>query len=122
MKKILLINDSKFESLILKDMLIDIGYIAGIADEYDAIDKVQAMHPDYIIVNRVMKGIYGDELASKIKSRFPDIRCILSSCDSISIDDFENTDIDAIIKTPIDQYRLKIVLNSMEYPKDDKRK
>jgi len=80
------------------------------------------MHPDYIIVNRVMKGIYGDELASKIKSRFPDIRCILSSCDSISIDDFENTDIDAIIKTPIDQYRLKIVLNSMEYPKDDKRK
>jgi len=65
MKKVLLVNDSKFESMILKDMLVSIGYIAGIADEYDAIEKVQDMRPDYIIINRVMKEIYGDELASK---------------------------------------------------------
>jgi len=39
MKKVLLVNDSKFESMILKDMLVSIGYIAGIADEYDAIEK-----------------------------------------------------------------------------------
>jgi len=70
MKKVLLVNDSKFESMILKDMLVSIGYIAGIADEYDAIEKVQDMRPDYIIINRVMKEIYGDELASKIKARF----------------------------------------------------
>jgi len=55
MKKVLLVNDSKFESMILKDMLVSIGYIAGIADEYDAIEKVQDMRPDYIIINRVMK-------------------------------------------------------------------
>jgi len=39
MKKVLLVNDSKFESMILKDMLVSIGYIAGIADEYDAIER-----------------------------------------------------------------------------------
>jgi len=50
MKKVLLVNDSKFESMILKDMLVSIGYIAGIADEYDAIEKVQDMRPDYIII------------------------------------------------------------------------
>jgi len=38
-EKVLLVNDSKFESMILKDMLVSIGYIAGIADEYDAIER-----------------------------------------------------------------------------------
>ncbi|ABN51408.1 MAG TPA: response regulator [Hungateiclostridium thermocellum] len=122
MKKVLLVNDSKFESMILKDMLVSIGYIAGIADEYDAIEKVQDMRPDYIIINRVMKEIYGDELASKIKARFPEIKCILSSCDSISIDDYKNSGIDAVIRTPVDQYRLKAVLKNVEYLKNDIRK
>ncbi|HOM03294.1 MAG TPA: response regulator [Acetivibrio sp.] len=122
MKKVLLVNDSKFENLILKDMLDSIGYIAATADEYDAIDKVLAMRPDYIIINRVMKETHGDELASKIKARFPEIRCILSSCDLINIDDYSNTGIDAVIRTPIDQYRLKAVLKNMEYAKRDKRK
>lgn len=122
MKKVLLINDSKFESLILKDMLTSIGYIAGISDEYDAVGKVQTMCPDYIIINRVMKGIYGDELAIEIKSRFPSIKCILSSCDSISIDDFNNTGIDAVIKTPIDEYRLGVVLKNMEFLELGKRR
>jgi len=70
MKKVLLVNDSKFESMILKDMLVSIGIYCRIADEYDAIEKVQDMRPDYIIINRVMKEIYGDELASKIKPVF----------------------------------------------------
>ncbi len=34
-KKALLINDSKFESLILKDMLQKMGFEVEIADEYE---------------------------------------------------------------------------------------
>jgi len=55
-----------------------------------------------------MMQLKSDELASKIKS-----------CDSISIDDYKNSGIDA---TPVDQYRLKAVLKNVEYLKNDIRK
>lgn len=114
MKKVLLVNDSKFESLIMKDTLSKIGYNVSVADEYDAVVKIQAFGPDYVIINRVMKEIYGDELASMIKVRYPDVKCILSSCDSINSDNYNKAGIDAVIKTPIDKSKLELVLKNIE--------
>jgi two-component system chemotaxis response regulator CheY len=110
MKKVLLVNDSKFENIILKDMLGSIGYNAIAADEFDAVAKIESFCPDYVIINRVMKGIHGDELALEIKKYYPYIKCILSSCDSVGIDEINKAGIDAVIKTPIDKEELKTVL------------
>jgi len=114
MKKVLLVNDSKFENIILKDMLGSIGYNAIAADEFDAVAKIESFYPDYIIINRIMKAIRGDQLALEIKKHYPQTKCILSSCDTVSIDEINKAGIDAVIKTPIDKERLKTVLASID--------
>lgn len=115
MKKILLINDSKFENIILKDMLKSIGYSADILNEKEAVAKVRELRPDCIIINRVMKGVYGDRLAAQIKGDYPHAKCILSSCNPINISEFNKGEIDAVMKTPIAKQDLKIILKDIEY-------
>ena len=122
MKKILLVNDSKFENAILKDILESIGYSAVASDEFDAVVKIESFCPDYVIINRVMKGIHGDEMALEIKKNYPHIKCILSSCNSISIDEFNKAGIDAVIKTPIDKERLQVVLTNIDYLEPEQQK
>jgi len=122
MKKILLVNDSKFENQILKDIVESIGYSAVTANEFDVFANIESFCPGYVIINRVMKGIYGDELAMEIKKRYSHIKCILSSCDSISIDEFNKAGIDAVIKTPINKDRLQIVLANIDHLQSDQQK
>ncbi|MFL0194106.1 response regulator [Clostridium sp. WILCCON 0269] len=111
MKRILLVNDCKFESIIMKDKLINIGYEVEVSNEYGASSKINKFNPDVIIVNFVMKDITGDKLIEKIKAERPNIACILSSCDKINPGAFTGKGVDDIINTPIDEEKLSEVIN-----------
>ena len=45
MKKILLVNDSKFENQILKDIVESIGYSAVTANEFDVFANIESFVP-----------------------------------------------------------------------------
>lgn len=75
----LVINDSRFEARVLKDMLSKLGYAVTLADEYDALKKVEEQKPHFIIANYIMENTNGDQLIQKIKSIHPESYCVLTS-------------------------------------------
>lgn len=113
MKRVLLVNDCKFENLVMKDMLNSMNYEVYITEEYNAISAVHDFCPNYVITNYIMKEIKGDMLAAIIKIQYPDIKCIISSSSHIDIMHFDCKKVDAVILTPIDREALKMVLNSI---------
>jgi CheY-like chemotaxis protein/uncharacterized Zn-finger protein len=111
MKKILLVNDCKFESLIMKDCLNDIGYSVQVTNEYDVFVQIRKVQPDIVIANLIMKDTTGDKLIEYIKSTNPGIICLLSSCDLIRLEDFIENKVDEVINTPTDKLKLSKILN-----------
>lgn len=109
-KKALLINDSKFESLILRDMLNQLEYDVEIADEFDALYEVEQFSPDLVIVNYIMQDTTGDELIERIKDGQPSVKCILSSSNDIKKSNFQDTSVDGVLRTPVSMFTLKDVL------------
>ena len=113
MKKVLLINDSKLQNEVMKDMLSSINYEVSVTDEYNAIVAVHDFCPDFVITNYVMKETNGDQLASIIKKLCPDIKCVISSSNFIDINSFDRKKISAVIRTPINRDELRMFLESI---------
>lgn len=105
-KRALLVNDSRFESLILKDMLNGLGYDVELADEFDAIYEAEQFRPHVVIVNYIMRKIKGDKLIKDIKSSRPESKCLLSSNGSVSKEQLEDS-VDGVLHTPISMFTLK---------------
>jgi len=100
-KKVLIVNDSRFEALILKDSISKLGYIAYIADEYNAMRIIEEIKPQLLVVNLIMKETRGDIFIANVKWRYPNIQCILTSCNEINLKEFDNKAISSVLKTPI---------------------
>lgn len=109
-KRALLINDSKFESLILRDMLNKLDYDVELADEFDAVYEVEQFGPDIVIVNYIMQETTGDQLIQRIKSGVPETKCVLSSSMTVKLTDFKGKKIDGILRTPVSIFTLKDLL------------
>lgn len=112
MERVIIINDCKFESTILKDMLLNLGYDVEITNEYEALRMMKDYYPDLVIANLIMKETTGDLLIEKIKQKSPGIRCFLSSCNNINMKDYEGKKVDGIIKTPVKMQRLEELLSA----------
>ncbi|WMJ79299.1 response regulator [Clostridium sp. MB40-C1] len=119
MKRVLLINDCKFEKIVIKDLLIRLGYSVELGDEYEALKMSEELSPDIVIVNLIMKEITGDKLIKKIKSINKDIICILSSSNELNIDEYKGKGVDGIIQTPIDPDKLVGIL---QYKQNESKK
>jgi CheY-like chemotaxis protein len=116
MSKVLLINDCRFESLVLKDMLNNLGYDVEIADEYTALEKVKFTYPDIVIANLIMKNTQGDQLIEKIKQSTSEIKCVLSSSNDIKIEDYRDKRVDVVIHTPVNKLALQEALGASIKP------
>lgn len=114
LKKILIVNDSKFESIIMKDILAKLNYEIKVFGERISMDSIEKFAPDIMIVNYIMKEITGDYVIQKIKEIHPNIKCILCSNNIIFLKDFKNKGVDAVLHTPIDINRLNIVLKQID--------
>jgi DNA-binding response OmpR family regulator len=110
MNKVLVVNDCKFEGMILNDMLSQIGYNVYITDEYKAMNNISSFSPDIVMVNYIMKDTRGDRLINLIKAKHPNIICILSSSNEIDTYKLNHNDIDAIVKTPINTHNLILTI------------
>ena len=121
MKKVLVINDSRFESAILKDLLIRLGYDVKTTSEYYAIQEINNYLPNLVISNLVMKETSGDLLIKRIKDIQKDVTCFLSSCSDLNIEDYKYNKVDGVIKTPVNLEDLNNILKGTS-SKHDKEK
>jgi DNA-binding response OmpR family regulator len=117
-RKALLINDSKFESLILKDMLQKLNFDVEIADEYEALYAIERYEPGIVIVNYIMEQTRGDKLIQLIKAGMPHIKCVLSSSNPIHKSDFLGGHIDGVLQTPASMFLLESVIKNMSIEKE----
>ncbi|SCY95078.1 response regulator [Alkaliphilus peptidifermentans] len=116
-RKVLIINDSKFEALVLLDLLTKLGYSGEIADEYNALKIIDKFKPNYIFVNYIMKETTGDKFIRSIKAKYKNINCYLSSCNQLELSNFKDSiDIDGVIQTPV---TVKNLLNMIETKSKD---
>jgi response regulator RpfG family c-di-GMP phosphodiesterase len=112
MYRVLLVNDCKFENLIMRDMLISLGYEVIVSSEFNAVSDACELKCDAVIANFIMKEKTGDKILQQIKDMHPKIKCILSSSNDIKLEDFNKRIIDAVIRTPITKDKLEKVLKT----------
>lgn len=110
MRKVLVINDSRLERYILKDQLTRLDYQVEAVDEYYSLQNIKNFAPEAVIVNLTMRNITGDELIKKIKEEWPEIKCYLSSCSYLYLDDYRAKGVDGVLKTPATLEELQSLL------------
>ncbi|MGV8982261.1 response regulator [Clostridium sp.] len=110
MDKVLLVNDCKFESFIMRDMLINLGYEVIISNEFNAISDFRELNCNSIIANFIMKEKTGDKILKQIKYMYPETKCILSSSNDMRLEDFESSEVDGFIHTPVTKDKLKEIM------------
>ena len=113
-KRVLVVNDSRFERKIMRDMLINLGYEVETTDEFTALSLLDSYNPDIIIANMNMTNITGDMLIQNIKERRPTTKCYLSSCSEISPEYSQRKWIDGVFSTPINPGSLAVILQKEE--------
>ncbi|MBC8060182.1 MAG: response regulator [Clostridiaceae bacterium] len=114
MYRILLINDSIFENVIMRDMLETLGYEVETSNEFDAFGALDHFKPEVVIANFIMKKITGDILLNKMKIENPDLKTILSSSNDIKTEDLKNKKIDSFIRIPVKSDIIQKVLLSFK--------
>ncbi len=110
MRRVLLVNDCKFENFIMRDMLINLGYEVIISNEFNAVNDAPQLDCNVVIANFIMKEKTGDKILQQIKDIYPKIKCILSSSNDIKLEDFNKKAIDGVIRTPISKENLEKAL------------
>ena len=101
MRNVLVINDCKFESVILKDMLTKLNYNVKFCGEALVFKVLMDYSADIILVNYIMEKTTGDQLICEIKRSYPNIACILFSNNHINKEDYRHQKVDGVLHTPI---------------------
>ncbi len=114
LKRILLINDSIFENVIMRDILEEIGYQVEISNEFEAFGAMDQFKPEVIISNLIMKRITGDILLKKMKQENPQLKTILSSSSIVKVQELSKNDIDYFIQIPSTKNDIEKVLMKLE--------
>jgi len=80
MKKILLVDDSRFVRITTKRLLIEMGYDESIIYEASTGEEAISLHdeirPDFILLDLLMPGIGGEEALKAIRAKDQD--CFIS--------------------------------------------
>lgn len=106
MKTLLLINDCKFESIIMKDLLQKMGHKVYTCNEFRFMEAVEKFTPDILIANLIMKRTTGDKIIKQVKDKHDDIICVLSSCSDIKIEDYKDHGVDYVLNTPVSEEKI----------------
>lgn len=113
MKRVLLVNDCKFENFIMEDVLNNLGYTVAVTNEYEVFIKIKKFKPDIVICNLIMKNVTGDKIIKSIKEKNSKIMCLLSSSNVMKLEDYDENYIDEIIHTPTEEKDLETILDKI---------
>jgi CheY-like chemotaxis protein len=111
MEKVLIVNDCRLERKVMEDQLLNLGYDARSTDEYGCLQQLDDYCPDIVIANLTMNETTGDKLIAIIKGKRPQMKCFISSCSAIKLEDYTAQNVDAVFQTPVNLVELEQVLN-----------
>lgn len=106
MQTVLLVNDSRLEARILSDQFQSLGYVVTLSDEMQALEDVKRLHPDFVVVNYIMKTMQGDALIGMMKLLCSDAVSILTSSSDLAIESFRHRRVDGLLRTPVTREEL----------------
>jgi two-component system response regulator (stage 0 sporulation protein F) len=108
MKTILVVEDDESQRLLYHDELTESGYAVMLAaNGKEALNQLDAVKPDLIILDIVMPVMDGMEALGKIIRRYRDVPIILNTAYSSYRDDFMSWAADAYIVKSADLRELK---------------
>lgn len=118
MKKILIVDDSRFIVNEIQDIVTKLGYeVAGTAGSgEEAIKLCKELKPDIVTLDIIMPGIDGIETARELMKVDPDVRIIMMSslCDNDTIEEIKDSGVNYWVVKPIDGAQLEGVLRQLE--------
>jgi len=110
MKKILIIDDSPFITMEIRDIVTDAGYeVAGHArNGEEGIQKYSEYSPDIVTIDIIMPGIDGIETAEEIRKINPDAKIVMlsSMCDEDTKKELEEANLNLVVEKPIEKEKL----------------
>jgi two-component system chemotaxis response regulator CheY len=117
MKKILIIDDSPFITMEIKEIVTEAGYevVAHSRNGEDGIKKFDEFRPDIVTLDIIMPGIDGIETAREIRRIEPNAKIIMLSslCDDETKHELKEAGLDIIVEKPIEKKKLLSVLTSI---------
>ncbi len=111
-KKILVVNDSRFERKVFEKFLENLNYQVRTCGEDEVFDYLKEFAPEILIVNLIMKDINGAQLIKLIKNtkEYANLKFILSSNNPSKLKEAADKYVDDILVTPIKIKNLNKVL------------
>jgi two-component system chemotaxis response regulator CheY len=80
--KVLVVDDSALARRTLREILEGAGYeVAEASDGLNALERYFIEKPTIVILDLVMKGMYGLEVLTKLRELDPDVKVIVVSAD-----------------------------------------
>jgi len=117
MKTLLIIDDSPFIAMEIKNIVSERGYevVGHSRNGEDGIKKYDELRPDYVTIDIIMPGIDGIETAQKIREIDADAKIVMLSslCDEETMKELKAADLKNIIEKPIDTNALMEMLDSI---------
>ena len=110
MKTLMIIDDSPFIAMEIKDIVTAAGYevVAHARNGEAGIEKFKTFSPDVVTIDIIMPGIDGIETAKEIRKINPDARIVMLSslCDDDTMKELDEMGLNLVVEKPIDQKML----------------
>ena len=117
MKTLLIIDDSPFIAMEIKNIVSERGYevVGHSRNGEEGIRKYDELRPDYVTIDIIMPGIDGIETAQKIREIDADAKIVMLSslCDEETMKELEAAGLKYIVEKPIDAGALMETFNSI---------
>jgi two-component system chemotaxis response regulator CheY len=80
--KVLIVDDSALARRTMRQILEGAGYVVAEADDgLNALERYFLEKPDIVMLDLVMKGMYGLDVLTKLRELDPDVKVIVVSAD-----------------------------------------
>lgn len=113
--KVLIINDSNFEKMVLETNIKELGLDSKSGDEYSAMDMIKDGRPDIIFVNLHMKETNGDQLIRQLKKVHYSGKYVLTSSSHEKLLEKQRlSEVTEILKTPFSKKELKELIDRLQ--------
>jgi two-component system, chemotaxis family, chemotaxis protein CheY len=114
--KVLIVDDSSLARRTVRAMLEEMGHtVEEASDGAQALERFYIHHPDVVVLDMVMTGMYGLEVLAKMRQLQPDARVIVATADiqQSTQDQARAAGASGFINKPLNRQKLSHVITTV---------